>query len=143
MSEQQGSADFKISQGLTPATLDHVQQVALGLMDQVGVPDGQRHAVKVVIEELCTNILEHSHATWMELGLRRQGQGLMVAIADDGLPFDPSPLMGEAPSSARLKRSQERHLGLYMISSLTRGVHYFRDEIGVNVIELEINPEAA
>ena len=142
MSEARQSMGFILKEGFSPVTLDRVQREAVAMMDEVGVPKSQRHAVTVVIEELCTNIMEHSHATWLEVGISKSGDKIELAFADDGLAFDPSNAINEAPSSARLTRSVDRHLGLYMISSLTRGFEYFRDEVGVNIMQLEILPEA-
>jgi len=136
------SAGFNLKRGFSPQTLDEVQREASRLMDDVKVPSTQRLAAAMVIEELCTNIMEHSRATWLEIGVTYSGQGLFLSFADDGLPFDPSPLLKQIPSSARLKSSVDRHLGLYMISSLSRGFEYFRDELGVNIMQLEIIPES-
>jgi anti-sigma regulatory factor (Ser/Thr protein kinase) len=131
------SADFRLLGGLSPATLDQVQHRASLLMDEAHVPAVQRHALSVLVEEICTNILEHSQASWMELGIRCDGHAVTLAFADDGQPFDPQEALGSPQS---LERPAHRNLGLYMVRSLAENVRYFRDALGVNVIELDLNP---
>ena len=134
------SADFRLAGGLSPATLDQVQRRTALLMDEAHVPAAQRHTASVLVEEICTNILEHSQASWMELGIRCDGSAVTLAFADDGCPFDPQPAIEASGTPAALERPAHRNLGLYMVRSLAENVRYFRDELGVNVIELDLNP---
>jgi anti-sigma regulatory factor (Ser/Thr protein kinase) len=138
---RQTSADFSLQLGFSPMTLDQIRLKTAGLMEDLGVPQGQRHPVLVVVEELCTNILEHGMANWMEVGICRNGSNVSLAIADNGLHFDPSLQATTAPSSARLEAALNRKLGLYLIGSLTHGFRYTRDDIGVNLVELDLNSE--
>jgi signal transduction histidine kinase len=38
-----------------------------------------------VVAEALTNVAKHSHATEVQVSLRRVGDGLMITVADDGV----------------------------------------------------------
>jgi len=48
-----------------------------------------REDLMLVLKEAASNVLRHAHATTIHISLRRDPQGLVLAISDDGTGFDP------------------------------------------------------
>jgi signal transduction histidine kinase len=72
------------------------------------------------LQEALTNVLKHSRARRVQIELRRAGERLYVAIADDGCGFDrfhPPGGMGLGNLQARA-----RHLGAELVTDTSPGV---------------------
>lgn len=136
------SLRFALSGGLEPDKLADLREAVADLMRESEVPMEQRHALAVVFEELCTNVMEHSGAQWIELGVVTGGGVACLSLSDNGSPFDPSPILRTHDFSARLEEVQDRHLGLFMLQKLTEGFHYLREEDGVNRVTLQLSKSA-
>ena len=62
-----------------------------GDLDEVGRPPGQDMLYRAA-RELLNNAVKHSRATRLQVRLRREGDGVTLVVADDGVGFDPDVL---------------------------------------------------
>lgn len=124
--------------GLDPESLDgFFARLEAGLRED-GVPAGGSQAVLAVAEELCTNILEHSGASWLELEADAGAVGVRVALRDDGRAFNVAEALERLDGPGLLARTELRHLGLFMLQQLARELRYIRLDGTVNQLEFEI-----
>jgi anti-sigma regulatory factor (Ser/Thr protein kinase) len=86
-----------------------------------------------VVDELSSNIMEHSHATWMELQVEMDGQKFSARLKDDGVPFDTGAEVGAAKAKAFDGEGGERRLGLGLIGRLVDSIDYSRSQ-GINEV---------
>lgn len=89
-----------------------------------------------VVDELCSNIMEHAHATWMELKVESDPAKFLVVLRDDGVAFDTGAEVTEAKEKEMTGESGERRLGLGLIGRLVDKISYSRDK-SVNQVVLE------
>ncbi|KUH85720.1 MULTISPECIES: ATP-binding protein [unclassified Mycobacterium] len=82
--------------GLTPAIRDLLRQfesrgdyVIEADLDDVGKPESQQLLYRAA-RELLANIHKHAGATLVRVGLLRQGDRIVLTVADDGKGFDPA-----------------------------------------------------
>jgi len=89
-----GLADVRaMTDRLTQAGM-HVQLEMPEDLDPAGVPDGLALAIHRIVQESLTNALRHGGAGRATVGVTRQGDGLLVEIADDGCGMDGDPVPG-------------------------------------------------
>jgi anti-sigma regulatory factor (Ser/Thr protein kinase) len=88
-----------------------------------------------VVDELCSNVMEHSRAAWAELKVEANPAGFRLVMTDDGVPFD---LAGQAKSAAKtdIKGEDDRRLGLNLIGRLVDDLKYDRTPEGLNRVEM-------
>jgi PAS domain S-box-containing protein len=67
-----------------------------------------------MVRELMLNAARHARARRAEVSIRRQGESLLIQVADDGVGFDPEAL---APS-----RERPRGFGLFSVRELIAGL---------------------
>ena len=65
-----------------------------------------RHQLLMAVRESLNNVLKHSGATEVRLGIRMAGTTLLVRISDNGISFDPA-RMADSPRSG-LRNMRER-----------------------------------
>lgn len=113
------------------AEVQRVQEAADGFLAQHDCPDEAAFRVRLVIEELITNVIKYAHKegegplSELQFRLRRQAGLLIIRIDDDGSPFDPR----EAPAPNLSPHLEERRiggLGLHLVRSLAERVDYER-----------------
>ncbi|KUH96184.1 ATP-binding protein [Mycobacterium sp. IS-1556] len=82
--------------GLTPAIRDLLRQfesrgdyVVEADLDDVGKPESQQLLYRAA-RELLANIHKHAGATLVRVGLLREGDRIVLTVADDGKGFDPA-----------------------------------------------------
>ena len=126
--------------GLSPALVDRVHGYVQGSGLQVPMSAALRPIVALVVEEVCTNIMEHSSATWLELSLAMLHGRVWVQVTDDGEPFNTQDAILTREGMS-LQDVHERRLGLYMVKQLSSVVRYGRDPLGFNRVEFEIDRE--
>src|SRR4051812_14198981 len=89
-----------------------------------------------VVDELSSNIMEHAHATWMDLKIDTSAEKFTATLRDDGVPFDTGAEAAEAKEKKITGDGGERRLGLSLIGRLVDRINYSRDK-GVNQVVLE------
>jgi anti-sigma regulatory factor (Ser/Thr protein kinase) len=111
------------------------------LLDQclrVGVEESLAWDLAAISDELTSNVLEHSQASWMEWSVNRDDEeGLFfLRFHDNGSRFDaathPLPPAGDGSHGG---------MGLAMTRRLARGLRY-RHEGMVNHLEVQLGPLA-
>ena len=89
--------------------------------------DGQSAALHVIIDEICSNIVKHSGASYFELGLSRLlgPSGVKMEFIDDGVAYNP--LSHEDPDTT-LPASKRPigGLGIMMVKKMSRSMDYER-----------------
>ena len=100
-------------------------------LDEEGVPPDAVRRIRLVIEELFVNVMNHAydHATVhaITLDVRTESGRATVVIDDDGRPFDPRtapPPVLKGPIEER----QERGYGIYIVKHLTSDFSYARED---------------
>lgn len=96
-------------------------------LDDEGVRPAIAHRVKLVIEELVVNVIQHAFDDGGKhvilLDVRTEPGGVLVTVEDDGKPFDPrqahSPPLGEL-----LEAGKRGGLGVTIIKKIARDLSY-------------------
>ena len=95
-------------------------------IEKVGIPE-QSAALHVILDEICSNIVKHSGASYFELSLTRLiGQsGVRMEFIDDGVAYNP--LSHEDPDTT-LPASKRPigGLGIMMVKKMSRSMDYKR-----------------
>ncbi|MGA0072663.1 MAG: ATP-binding protein [Steroidobacteraceae bacterium] len=117
------------------ATADRLPEANAGLdawWAGAGLPDEARFAFELVLEEIFMNVVMHGSPPegapcMVDVSLDRQGDGVVMEIADDGLPFDP--LAMESPDTAApMEDRRVGGLGVYLVREMMDTVHYRHSE---------------
>ena len=92
-----------------------------------GMDDAEVYAVKLAVDEACTNIIEHAYREEakgkIEITCNITPEGLTVILRDHGRSFDPSTV--PAPDlSADLRRRRPGGLGLYLMRQLMDEIRF-------------------
>ena len=117
---------YDISLGLTPEQLDEIRETLEEWVVMAGVEESVQFSASTIIEEMATNIMEHSGASWLEVGVYWFDDGVLLVVADDGKKFDPA--AANKSIHEQLAAFDIRHLGLAMIGQITKNFVHFRDE---------------
>jgi anti-sigma regulatory factor (Ser/Thr protein kinase) len=106
---------------------------------RVGVDEALAWDLAAIVDELASNVLLHSQATWMEWSLSRDPEeGLLILrFQDNGDSFDPA----SAPLPA-VGYGFNGHMGLAMMRRLARGLRYRREQGALNTLEVQLGPQA-
>lgn len=103
-----------------------------------GIAPETAYAVNLAIDELLTNTIGYGYADdephRVEVILRLEGETLVVAIVDDGAPFDPTEA-AERDTGSFLDDADRDELGLFLVNRTIDGVAYERRG-GCNVVVL-------
>jgi serine/threonine-protein kinase RsbW len=98
-------------------------------LDEEGVLPGTIHRVKLVIEELVVNVIQHAFedqaAHTIVLDVRTEPGGVAIVVEDDGKPFDPRSVSSPALDEL-LEAGKSGGLGLRIITKVTRDLTYER-----------------
>lgn len=117
----------------------HAREAQLDQCLRVGVDEALAWDLAAITDELASNILRHSQATWMEWALTRNAdEGLLILrFQDNGDRFDPA----SHPLPAAGHGFQGK-MGLAMMRRLARGFRYRREQNQLNVLEVQLGPQA-
>jgi anti-sigma regulatory factor (Ser/Thr protein kinase) len=100
-------------------------------LDEEGVRPTAINRVKLVIEELVVNVIQHGYEDEAKhsilLDVRTEPRGVVIVVEDDGKPFDPrnvpAPVLAEL-----LEAGRSGGLGVTIIRKMTRELEYQRVE---------------
>ena len=99
-------------------------------LSEEGVPDRTIHHVRLVIEELVSNVVRYAFDDTaphrIEVDVRSEPRRVAVTIEDAGRPFDPS----AAPPPKLQEPLEERRLGglgIFLVRKLTTELSYTRE----------------
>jgi PAS domain S-box-containing protein len=62
----------------------------LAMADDFTLDDNRATALFRVLQESLNNVIRHSRATWVRIGLRREGARLLMQVADNGIGIQPN-----------------------------------------------------
>jgi anti-sigma regulatory factor (Ser/Thr protein kinase) len=132
-----GSVSFRFVSVFGPDEVSRLRDKVGSSLELLGVERYQIHRLVSIADELVCNILEHSSAAWVELGIEPGETSVKMHLRDDGAAFDSA----EAIRTSSLEDSSDegRHLGHYMVRQMATYYGYLREEPGVNRLDLEIN----
>ena len=113
-----------------PATVENLSRLrefTARSCARAGASDDDGFALKLAVDEVCTNIIEHgsdgSGAGMIELTFAFDGRKLRVTIADTGRPFSPE----DAPEPDLASGWEERPvggLGWHLVRQMVDELHY-------------------
>jgi serine/threonine-protein kinase RsbW len=111
-----------------PALLDAIE----AWCEVAGLGPVVAHRITVVVEELAANVAMHGTggtggASFVGIGLSRDGDAIHAAVEDDGRPFDPLSL-GAPDTEAALEDREVGGLGVHFARVMTRRLAYARED---------------
>lgn len=114
--------------------LKEIRRIGFALsefLDDEGVTPSTSHRVKLVVEELVVNVIQHAFddggAHAIVLDVRTEPGGVAIVVEDDGRPFDPSQVI-PPPITALLEAGKSGGLGVAIVQKLARELSYERGE---------------
>jgi anti-sigma regulatory factor (Ser/Thr protein kinase) len=115
-------------------------------LDRAGIHGTSAFLLLNMMDELICNILEHGHASWVELEVHPYQKEVRVIFRDDGPAFNPEPsLRGERQDrhiDKHVEYSGGRSMGLYIVSKIAKAWDYQRIDDRVNVLNVTVDLEA-
>jgi serine/threonine-protein kinase RsbW len=107
--------------------LTKVSQFIGQAADRAGLDERATYAVKMAVDEACTNIIQHAYGGegrgQIQLVCETQAEGLQVTICDQGRPFEPSQVP-ELDRQAPLPERQPGGMGVFFIRNLMDTVEF-------------------
>ena len=100
-------------------------------LEDEGVSKSTAHRVKLVVEELVVNVIQHAfddgapHAILLDV--RTDPQGVAIVVEDDGKRFDPT-VATAPPLKELLESGKSGGLGVAIIRKVTRELKYERTD---------------
>lgn len=103
-----------------------------------GMPEESAWDLSAAADELLCNVLEHSDAQWLDLGVCQNATDgmLRLRLLDNGQRFDVALASEKAPELAG--DGNNRHLGLVMIKGVSRELSYRFTPEGGNELVLSL-----
>jgi anti-sigma regulatory factor (Ser/Thr protein kinase) len=112
-----------------PRKVDALDEIFLFLGDFVerdGIDDRSAFTIKLVVEELFTNMVRHNTGgdEVIDVGVERDGDRIRLQLVDTGVDrFDPSSIP-EPPVDAGIDERRPGGLGLYLVQTMVDDVTY-------------------
>ncbi len=106
---------------------------------RLGVDEALAWDLAAIVDELASNVLRHSQATWLEWSVTRNvEEGLLtLRFLDNGDRFDPA---GQAlPPGGNGFNGK---MGLARTGRLARSLRYRREQGQLNSLEVQLGPQA-
>ena len=120
----------------SPQTLAQVEDFLDEAMDDAGISMKIKCKLNIAIDEIMTNIVEYSTATWAQAVWQVTERAWQITFRDNGFAYDP--LAKEDPDTTL--SAQERQiggLGIFMVKELMDNVCY-RYADGMNELTMEM-----
>lgn len=124
--------------------LSKISDFIANAMRELGLYDRKVFDIQMAVDEACANIINHGYREkkgTIALSCRKKGKNIVITIADEGTPFDPTSV--KPPDLDAIMEEQEMAgLGIYFIKRLVDAVKYdYR--AGKNVLTLIVAHEQA
>lgn len=106
--------------------------VAVGdFLSEEGVPDRTVHHVRLVIEELVSNVVRYAFDDpgphRIEVDVRTGVHHVAVTVEDSGRPFNPNTAPPPPPVELHLQERRAGGLGIFLVKKLTSELVYSRE----------------
>ena len=122
-----------------PENVDRLRIKVGECLDRGGIKGSTAFLLLNLMDELICNILEHSHATWVELEMHPSADHVLLLFRDDGTRFDPGTSLKEPHIEKAVDSEDGRSMGLYMVAQIARSWEYRRVDGAVNELELVVD----
>ena len=122
-----------------PENVDRLREKVGECLERGGIVGSTAFLLLNMMDELICNILEHSHATWVELELHPEAEQVRLIFRDDGTEFDPGTSLTEPHLDKAVHSDEGRSMGLYMVSQIARSWDYHRVGGKVNELKLAVD----
>ena len=105
------------------ASISTVSDFFDNCLEEFAIPLRIGYSLKVVTDEIFSNIVHYSGATGSEILFRNDADRITLVFADDGKPYNP--LEAEEPDiTAGLEERKIGGLGLFMVKKMAESVQY-------------------
>ena len=101
---------------------------------QAGMEEKEAKRLRLAVEEAVANIINHGHATTINLQAKTDDSQLVLTINDDGQPFDPT-VDSSTDFSVPADQRPPGGLGIMFLHEMTDGLEYQRVD-GHNVLRI-------
>jgi serine/threonine-protein kinase RsbW len=123
--------------------LGRMTQWILGVCKTAKLPEKTAFALQLCLEEAVTNIMRHSgasgRATKIVTNVAQDGADIVLAIEDDGGPFDPTKFAA-GPRAQSLNEASVGGFGISLMRQFARRIEYWRSG-GHNYLRLTLSRE--
>lgn len=126
---------MEFPQGMGAQDVLKVRQAVQGEAAAKGLGPQQGFLLLFVVDELCSNVMEHSRASRAGLKVEAGPSGFRLELTDNGVPFDLA-AQAKAAAGTDLKGRDDRRLGLNLIGRLVDELKYDRTPEGLNRVEM-------
>lgn len=105
------------------ASISTVSDFFDNCLEEFAIPLRIGYSLKVVTDEIFSNIVHYSGATGSEILFRNDADRITLVFADDGKPYNP--LEAEEPDiTAGFEERKIGGLGLFMVKKMAESVQY-------------------
>ena len=117
---------FKLENKLS--TLKKLEQLLLPLKDEWGVTKKQFLEINLILDELCSNIIQYGENTpeqiiTVELSLQKER--LAIVVEDNGIPFDPT-RVAKPDTGLSVEHRPIGGLGIHLVGQYSGNCTYQR-----------------
>lgn len=125
---------FEVNGDVTEKSLAFVE----GILENMEVSMKVQHVFLVTVDELVSNVLNHSNATEMILVLEKEDDKLILTIIDDSFTFNPIEAQGNENKQGDVLDRPIGGLGIHMVKKMMDHLEY-KYEDGKNIFRMEKN----
>ncbi len=117
--------------------LQKVNDYICDKLEEINVSKSVLNKIRVIIDEVYSNIMRYSNATMLEVKYSLERGQLLLTFSDDGKPYDPT--ANEDPDIALSAEEREiGGLGIFMVKKAASAVEYVYEN-AKNVLKITID----
>ena len=119
-----------------PENVDRLREKVGECLERAGIFGSTAFLLLNMMDELICNILEHGHASWVELEVHPDAKEVRVIFRDDGPKFDTAESLAHSGQKESLGSEEGRRMGLFIVRKIAKSWTYRHTENKVNELEL-------
>lgn len=126
---------FRAKKPVEDVFLRQMRNTHLSTCEELGLPDETSWDLVSITDEICSNIAEHSDASWLEWEMKVDSSKARFELIfrDDGSPFNPKAVMLSTDRADPIDYIEDdRHIGLALVGKLAGEIEYRRRDGDVN-----------
>jgi serine/threonine-protein kinase RsbW len=128
------AVEFEVNSEMTEKSLVFVE----GILENMEISMKIQHVFLVAVDELVSNILNHSNATEMTLVLEKEDDKLVLTIIDNSFAFNPVEAQGNENEQGDVIDRPIGGLGIHMVKKMMDHLEY-KYEGEKNIFRMEKN----
>lgn len=101
------------------------------------LPEDHVFSLRLVIEELLSNIVKHSNADTITVEIAMSSSGVSARIRDNGSPFDPFQETQKTEVAETIEEQEIGGMGVFLVTSLANDYRYRREQEN-NIVDFTI-----